>query len=352
MTDPTTQDATESRRVDRLFSRNVSFTSADILTFSEVHNLLTTTKYNNHDNISQYNGKSVRFTGRLITQAKTHTIDNHDRTIMMIQVADPMDVTCIGIGNRNKSKSNPYKMQMQHRSSSSMSSSHHLKNSASASASSGTSMTPGKLPLQHKIVKRPLQSRTFLGKRDIGSTGVGAGIIVNHHRLTDVNVTVNTNMNALSSRSSSSQTQNLTHAPVVAEFVKDHMISVSVDVHAVVPLEDCKVGDLIMVIGEVRILVKDRNDAAASEVGYLEARIVRNCNGVDVQLQEKAFLLRREYLIERFGQSSSLYAESYNPPLTKADSQSKQDEKLDSVSDQVNDDSTGTHKQIDQQIKI
>jgi len=85
-------------------------------------------------------------------------------------------------------------------------------------------------------------------------------------------------------------------------------IVVHVDVRAVVPIH-CKIGDLIMCIGELRsirngvstdiptALEKACNDA--SSIGYLQARIARNKNGLDVHLQHRALLLKREYLMER-----------------------------------------------------
>jgi len=74
---------------------------------------------------------------------------------------------------------------------------------------------------------------------------------------------------------------------------------ITVDIRATVPLEECRCGDLVMVIGEVRFEEK----VSDSKIGNFQARIVRNCNGVDINLQQKAIEIRRKYLLERFGSS-------------------------------------------------
>lgn len=83
------------------------------------------------------------------------------------------------------------------------------------------------------------------------------------------------------------------------------------------PLNDCAVGDLLMVIGEVRTMNEDTDDImigsdheirymhneltkrgtsqeAAKNVFHIRARIVKNVNGTNMSLQHEALLLRRQ----------------------------------------------------------
>jgi len=80
---------------------------------------------------------------------------------------------------------------------------------------------------------------------------------------------------------------------------------VIVNVSAVTPLQGCKVGDLVTVIGEMKLLADDGwSPHATNEIpndtmkrsGYLQARIVKNSNGTDLNLLLQAVKLRRDYL--------------------------------------------------------
>ena len=258
----------ESRRVDRLLSRNISFTSAEILTVSEVKRALTDA--NSQDNVCN---QSIRFTARLVAL---------DVEMGHVQVADPNDTSFINMNYRQKTNRLPgYNPYLKHHSGVGSNLSSSLVSSMKGNAS-------GKL--QHKVVKRPLQSRastSLLGKRDISNNRV---TLTNPQK-----------SNIVASVSNSDPTR-----------------FISIDIHAVAPLEGCKVGDLIMIIGETRISKTSSDETATNSMKgpYVEARIIRNCNGLDVQLQEKAFLLRREYLMDRFGKSSPFNA-YYNPTTRK-----------------------------------
>jgi len=59
-----------------------------------------------------------------------------------------------------------------------------------------------------------------------------------------------------------------------------------------------KVGDLILVVGELQ---KKANTPPKTEDKILNARILKNVNGIDMNLYQNSSIMRREYIQRRFG---------------------------------------------------
>jgi hypothetical protein len=102
-----------------------------------------------------------------------------------------------------------------------------------------------------------------------------------------------------------------------------------------VPINDCAVGDLVMVMGEVRTLDDDPMIEPDHEIRYMyhelakqqvegnafhvRARIVKNVNGTNMQLQHEALLLRRRSTRESWactgaGDDDLLFRPGCGPP--------------------------------------
>jgi len=77
------------------------------------------------------------------------------------------------------------------------------------------------------------------------------------------------------------------------------------------PVNDAAVGDLVMIIGEVRTLPVDAvqpilekwNEKTSSMQHFLHARILRNVNGTDMRLHDEALRMRRQHLMETSSES-------------------------------------------------
>lgn len=104
----------------------------------------------------------------------------------------------------------------------------------------------------------------------------------------------------------------------------------SVLVHAVseqVPINDVAVGDLVMIIGELRSICNNTTIAAmaiiqdivehdnnSSAQHFVHARIVRNVNGTDMALHDEALRMRRQHLLQTCPESKDLIRQGCGPP--------------------------------------
>jgi len=265
------------RMLSHLLSRKVSFKSATIVTVSELYDILT-----DRGN----DGRSIRVTARLLYQ-------DYDKCTM--NIADPLvegkESSSSSLGILPKTKSylhNPY-----------ASNAGVNAKRAISNRSDNSNLTGQKFPVvggklkslpatssssmkrKHTIVSRPLQNRV----RSNRVLGMSSNTIKISKRRNAFGVVRNSTVRAAK--------------------------CISVDIRATVPLEECRCGDLVMVIGEVRF----EEEGSDSKIGNLQARIVRNCNGVDVNLQHKAIEIRRKYLLERFGSSLTKKELPSNKPV-------------------------------------
>jgi hypothetical protein len=105
----------------------------------------------------------------------------------------------------------------------------------------------------------------------------------------------------------------------------------SVLVHAIseqVPINDVAVGDLVMIIGELRSICNNTTVAAmailqdivehdnnsTAQQHFLHARIVRNVNGTDMALHDEALRMRRQHLLQTCPESKDPIRQGCGPP--------------------------------------
>jgi hypothetical protein len=89
-----------------------------------------------------------------------------------------------------------------------------------------------------------------------------------------------------------------------------------------VPVNDVAVGDLAMIIGELRSTcnttvaaiqpIVDHKKISTSH--FLHARIVENVNGTDIQLHDEALRMRREHLLQMCPESKDPIRQGCGPP--------------------------------------
>lgn len=266
-----------THRYERLPSRNVTFTSAEILTVSELCESLKQipNERSKEDDNEDHNTKSTfKYTSARITG----TILAHDYDNGFLTIGDPLVQQ--HLQSRSATK-RPNK------------SSYNSTIGTKISTDVGAGVSPfaakrlqAAQHLQHQqrsISQQPAYKRPgILGSR---------GPLVSKRRKplpssasTGIHTTNNNNNRKMT-------------IPKV----------VHVDIQAAGSIRS-KIGDLVMCIGELRsictatdvpcaALKKACNDVSSR--GYLQARIARNKNGLDVHLQYRALLLKREYLMTR-----------------------------------------------------
>lgn len=92
-----------------------------------------------------------------------------------------------------------------------------------------------------------------------------------------------------------------------------------------VPINDVAVGDLVMIIGELRstcnttvaaiqaIIVEHENSSTTTQ-HFLHARIVRNTNGTDMELHDEALSMRRQHLLQKCPECKDPIRQGCGPP--------------------------------------
>lgn len=278
-----TQSSVSLPQWQRLPSRSISFGSAEILTVPECYRHFKT-----------YLGRSVRVTGTVLHR---HV---HDDCMISLVIGDPLE---------QLHRQSDLKRRLS-------------TGSGDSIANSGTPKTPGtatKRKSSQEETPAISSSKTKRFVKKTPSSNTNSLLQRQQHGGSNL-VGVNQPLTAIKRTPLEAMVDCLSR--------KSNCVWIMVNPdHA--PVHQCAVGDLMMIIGELRLMSSSSNgpkstlflaskisSSTKDTVCYLEARILRNANGTNMKLYEEALSIRRRFLQKQSNPISEVDPPyGWGPPL-------------------------------------